>query len=363
MKTKISVVVGGQFGSEAKGHVCAQLTRRHQLRDERPLVAIRVAGPNAGHSAVDREGNKWALRQLPVAAVIDPDAILVIADGSEIDPPVLEDEIMMLESAGFKIRDRLWVSGQATIVENEHKARETEHFGGGQSLVERIGSTGKGIGAARADRIMRHAKTWAEKADYPDTVVMAQKIERLIQQGAHILIEGTQGFGLGLHAGFYPKCTSSDCRAIDFLSMAGISPWHPNVTKLDVWVVCRTWPIRVAGDSGELAKETTWDMLGERSGGYIKPEYTTVTKKLRRVGAWNPALAQAAVVANGGGGEHGRVKIALMFADYLDPDKAGVYEPNEMGGIIDPFIRQVEKETGARVRMVGTGPGTVVWVD
>ena len=65
---KLQVIVGGQAGSEAKGHVAAQLASP-ELTPE-GLAAVRVAGPNAGHSAVDATGRKWALRQIPVAAVI-----------------------------------------------------------------------------------------------------------------------------------------------------------------------------------------------------------------------------------------------------------------------------------------------------
>ena len=62
----------------------------------------------------------------------------------------------------------------------------------------------------------------------------------------------------------------------------------------------RTLPIRVAGESGPLFAETTWEQLADESNGYIRPERTTVTNLIRRVGRWDSELAREAVQANGG---------------------------------------------------------------
>ena len=64
MPGKLQVVVGGQFGSEAKGAVAAHLAAK-----EDDLFAVRVAGPNAGHTVIGNDGREWKLQQIPVAAV------------------------------------------------------------------------------------------------------------------------------------------------------------------------------------------------------------------------------------------------------------------------------------------------------
>lgn len=309
------VVVGGQFGSEAKGHVAAQLVKRGQRLGRRHTL-IRVAGPNAGHSVVDEAGRKYALRCIPVGAVLDPDALLVIAAGSEIDLEVLHSEVDLLEADGHEVRKRLFVSDEATILTHAHKTAEA-------GMHESIGSTGKGIGACRADRIMRRAPIVGSFSNFPYTVVRDRHMRSQYRlPNRDVLIEGTQGYGLGLHAGHYPYCTSSDCRAIDFMAMAGVMP---NEGPVEVWIVYRTFPIRVAGNSGKLANETTWEELGQESGGYIQPELTTVTKKVRRVGRWDSSLARESWRANGGFGtqsEAWRTFAALSFVDYLDPEVA-----------------------------------------
>lgn len=322
----VDVVVGGQYGSEAKGHVTAQLVRSAIAAARRPdapqnptteVINIRVAGPNAGHTAYDDQGRKFAFRSLPVGAVIDPEVTLYIAPGSEIDLKVLRDEIEIAEAAGHAVKHRLYVSRQATVIEDRHKETEAT-----KDLVGRVGSTGKGIGAARAEHIMRNAAimadlfscddgdadavgwTWAEPEDLYATDRHAHELSQ------HIIIEGTQGYGLSLRAsGHYPQVTSSDCRAIDFLAMAGIDPTRYS-TRVTNWVVARVYPIRVAGNSGPMKGETSWEALG------LEAERTTVTQKVRRVGDWDADLLARAVQANGG---H-QAKVVITMLDQVVPE-------------------------------------------
>lgn len=374
---KIQVVVGGQYGSEAKGHVAGMLAQREREAGQEVTV-IRVAGPNAGHSARGvLDGEIWPLRQIPVAAVTEPSCRLVIGAGSEIDPQVLESEIEALDAAGYDVSGRLWIDQQATVITEENRRAEGGNDG---PLQSRIGSTGKGIGAARADRIWRKAPLVKDRPiqlvgagdpGYYANCDTAAQIRRWMAQGGQtVMIEGTQGYGLGLHAGHYPFCTSSDCRAIDFLAMAGISPWeqfgsqYGGTPEFEVWVVLRTFPIRVAGNSGSMLNEMTWEQLGEMTNGYIQPERTTVTKKVRRVGGWDADLAKAAVQANGGAPV---VRAALMFADYWYPDLAGargwsrVEEPSKAEIELQNDLEMVEEQIGCKIGYVGTGPASGIW--
>lgn len=324
---KLTVVVGGQFGSEAKGHVTAKLIRTYKDEYRHSNVIVRVGGPNAGHSAVGILDRKtWALRQIPVGAVVDLDAELVIGAGSEIDPEVLTREVSELDQAGYQVSDRLHIDAETTVIWPAHAEQEKMMNGlkiNDQSLVTRVGSTGKGIGASRADRIWRQAQRWSDIDDGGiDTVNLMYR--RLADSDTHVTVEGTQGYGLGLHAGFYPQCTSSDCRAIDFLAMAGLSPWHGFVDSLAVWVVARTFPIRVAGNSGPLYGELTWDQMREITGiPDLEPELTTVTKLQRRIGMFDKLLVANAMSANGGQ----NANLALTFADYVDPDLVNTNAP------------------------------------
>ena len=343
----LQVVVGGQFGSEAKGAVTAAICNS-EVRRTPYVTVVRVGGPNAGHSAVDHQGRLWALRQIPVGMVVDPNIAGVIADGSEIDVQVLADEVVRLEDAGHQIRHRLLVSDEATIINTAHKLIE-----GG--LVGAIGSTGKGIGAARADRAMRAAPRVADVGpmfrDLGFRVVhgpeLCRDLNAKVRSSRHVVVlEGTQGYGLGLHAGHYPQCTSSDCRAVDFLSMAGVNPWWLDDSQMAVHVVVRPYPIRVAGNSGPLKDETSWEALG------LKPELTTVTKKVRRVGLWNPELVKAAVAANSP-----NVILAVSMVDQVP----GLVEGDELTDKGADWLNNLEEEVGAQIGWYGTGPTLNDW--
>lgn len=353
----LDIVVGGQFGSEAKGHVAAQLAK-----DLDTVVAIRVAGPNAGHTAVDSQGRAWKLRHLPVAAVMNPECELHISAGSEIDPEVLQREVQELEDAGIEVHDRLYVDPAATVIEPRHQTHEN-------GLVNRIGSTGKGIGAARSDRIMRTARTWKDvepewsRVGYIEGALPERALQLATRVDGNIVIEGTQGYGLGLHTRYYPYVTSSDCRAIDFLAMAGISPWSLRPEQLHIWVVFRTYPIRVAGNSGPMHEELTWEQLAERTNGHIKPEQTTVTGKTRRIGEWDPRLARDAMYANGHPSRN--VHPVLTFVDYWFPELVGceIFPEQTEHPELHQLLRNVETAIQKPIEAITTGPATIAWRD
>lgn len=369
MGGRLIVVAGAQYGSEAKGHVVDQLSRPNVAGDN--VVVVRVAGPNAGHTVYglcpsDCEpddshmsgenwiGHPWRLRSVPVGAVSNPDADLVIAAGSEIDRSVLMDEVVALDAAGYKVSSRLRIDDQATILEPKHINQEVA-----DGIQQRLGSTAKGIGAARAERIWRIAQTWGETMPPDDRQVTSEFIRARMSQGATVIIEGTQGYGLGLHAGNYPKCTSSDCRAIDFLSMAGVSPWWPEVAEFAVWLAARVRPIRVAGNSGPMKGETTWQALN------LPEEFTTVTKKVRRVGEWDGELVRQAVIANGSAPV---VRLALTMVDSIYDEirnVEGMFDEvdwhHEAAPPLPGTIKAIEDEVGAPVRMVTTSPVNALW--
>lgn len=352
MSGSIQIVVGGQFGSEAKGHVAAILIEGAQLEiKDSGIVAVRVGGPNAGHTVIDDTGRRWPLRTIPVAAPISG-CDLVLAAGCEIEYSVLEDEVLSLEAAGYTVGERLYIDQAATELTGYH--HEIENAG---RMTERLGSTGKGVGAARAERLMRRAPIVADNDDFRNLGIICDTTTLLrerLRSDHQIVIEGTQGYGLGLHAGFYPFCTSGDCRSIDFLQQTGLPP-----QRVSTWVVYRTMPIRVAGNSGPMWNEVSWADLAKTSGGYIQPEQTTVTKKTRRIGLWDAELANSAWQANGGGDNDHAV---LTFVDYLDPKLAGCTSWQELvASNAWRVIEGMQDDVGAEFDLFTTSPTTHIW--
>src|SRR5208282_6903623 len=98
-----------------------------------------------------------------------------------------------------------------------------------------------------------------------------------------------------LQGGYWPKATSRDTTAAGFVAEAGLSPRDVD----DIVMVIRCHPIRVAGDSGPLPNETSWEKIMLDAGlPEGRREYTTVTRRVRRVGMFDAALVRRAINAN-----------------------------------------------------------------
>jgi adenylosuccinate synthase len=96
----------------------------------------------------------------------------------------------------------------------------------------------------------------------------------------------------------------------------------------------------------------------------LPEERTTVTKKVRRVGGWDADLVAAAVAANGG---FRSVRLALTMLDQKFPEVERLISKDALFSKHAPeeithFIKQVEVDAGAPVKMVTTSPRTAVWL-
>ena len=332
----ISIVVGGQFGSEGKGKVVLEKVRQHQKSAK---IVVRVGGTNSGHTAYDRQGRRWALRQMP-AGCIDHDVSVVFPPGSYIDPQILLTEIEQLRFP----KDRIFVSRYARIITDE--AKEWERAG---NLCNSIGSTGSGVGGAVMASVARGSENFelpshdAEHCE-PLSRFLSDTTDFLAKQlrtDARVIIEGSQGFGLSLlDGGYWPKATSRPTTAAGALAEAGLSPMDVD----DVTLVLRTFPIRVAGDSGPLRDETSWEKIAKITGKTDDiSEYSTVTRRLRRVGKFDAELVRQAISANN------PTQIVLNHLDYIDEPQ--MYScPHSKGRI---FVDDVEDKIGRSITYVG----------
>jgi adenylosuccinate synthase len=332
----VSIVVGGQFGSEGKGKVALRIAQ-----DESAAAVVRVGGTNSGHTAVDAMGRTWALRQLPVS-ILAPDTVAVLPAGAIVDPEIFLREVHALGLGP----DKVIISPFASVITPED--RDAERLSG---IVGGIGSTGSGTGAALVRRIARGKSTVLAGAVGPLQPFVqdaAGFMRTALNQNRWIVIEGSQGFGLSLlHGGYYPYATSRDTTAGAFLGEAGLSPMDVR----DVTLVLRAHPIRVAGNSGPLLDETTWERIAKNAG--LPDDYnelTTATKKIRRVGKFDAAMVRRAIEINN------PTRIALNHFDYVDP---GVREHRFNVNAL-AFLKKVENDIGREIDFVGTSPATLV---
>jgi adenylosuccinate synthase len=188
----VDVIISGQYGSEGKGQICAYLASEYQY-------LVRVGGPNAGHQVADPRYN---YRQLPSGTGSNPDAKLLIAAGSTIQPARILKEMSDLGVA----KERIVIDEQAMVIEQSDIDFESQTGG-----VATIGSTKQGSGAALARKILNRGKTpvfggaVCLAKDNPDLRPYVGSVGRELEDayagGSHVMLEGTQGTWLSLHHG------------------------------------------------------------------------------------------------------------------------------------------------------------------
>ena len=299
----VYALVDGQFGSTGKGLAAALIASR--VGNKIDWVTTN-AGPNSGHTSYwldpeTGEREKIVLKQLPTSAVIARKmghrVPVNINAGAIVNMDILTSEFQK-----YMDSEDVYVEHAAAIVKPENLIAD-------ELTTANIGSTGQGIGPALADKVLRKPKGVLAKYShlfppglmygYPDTQ------DVFSQTG---FMEVSQGFSLGINHGFYPYTTARECTVGAALSDASI---HPHYLRQTMMVV-RTYPIRVAGPSGPCyddQEETTWEDIGQA------PEFTTVTKKKRRVFTWSDHQFQHALQVNRP--DH----IFVNFMNYLPEDE------------------------------------------
>ncbi len=332
-----TIVVGGQYGSEGKGKVVALLASA----SESPWL-VRCGGPNSGHT-VTIDGRDVIMRQVPSCA--EPKkAIFCIAAGCIIDEPILISELDML---GID-RERIIVDPRAVVVTEADREAERDQLTG-------IGSTCSGTGAALVRRMSRqpevllaHSSKSLRARCRVETV--APLLHKVIDESGDVIVEGTQGFALSLlHGTDYPFVTSRDTTAAGFAMEVGLSPRLISA----IIMVIRTFPIRVGGPSGPFANECSWEEVQQISGApQMTPEYTSVTKRLRRVAHFDLESVKVACAYNR------PTSLAIMGLDRLDHRNLNVSDRSDLSPKALAFIRELEMETGVPVALIGTGFGT-----
>jgi adenylosuccinate synthase len=318
------VLLGAQWGDEGKG-------KATDLLGDRVDYAVRYqGGNNAGHTVIIGE-QKYALHLLP-SGILSPNVIPVIGNGVVIDLAVLLTEIKGLKERGIDTT-KLKISTNAHLITPYHRTidKVSERFLG----KSKIGTTGRGIGPAYADKINRIG---IRVQDLFDPSILRQKIEaalhdknqilikvfnrkgitidevmdeylgyaqilrpyvvdtsllidQALKSGKNVLLEGSQGTLLDVDHGTYPFVTSSNPTAGGASTGSGIGP--TKITR--VIGILKAYTTRVG--SGPFPTEL-FDADGEalrKIGG----EVGVTTGRNRRCGWFDAPIARYAVRVNG----------------------------------------------------------------
>src|SRR6476661_3431390 len=298
------VILGAQWGDEGKGKATDQLATTETI----DYVVRTSGGHNAGHTIVVN-GEKFATHLLP-SGILTPGATSVIANGVVVSPDALFQELDALLERGVDVADLVL-------------------------SASKLGTTGRGIGPAYADKINRvgirvadlfdegilrqkveasldlknHvlAKVYNRRAIEVDAIVeeLLSYVDRLrpmvkdtslllnnaLDEGRTVLFEGAQATMLDVDHGTYPFVTSSSPVAGGVCTGAGVGP-----TRIDrVIGVIKAYTTRVG--SGPFPTEL-FDEDGEKLW-KVGGEVGVSTGRDRRCGWYDAVIARYATRVNG----------------------------------------------------------------
>lgn len=330
---KADLIVGIQWGDEGKGKIVDLLAQKYDM------VARYQGGHNAGHTIVV-DGKTIALHLIP-SGILNPKAINVIGNGVVVSPEALIKEMKQFDN----LQGRLFVSESAHMILKHHilidQAKEKLR---GKNA---IGTTGRGIGPAYADKISRNGFRMGELRDVEklsdgimeycaqnrpllnalgieipqkeellaELVIYArallpfisnttQQVWTALKEKQRVLLEGAQGTMLDIDHGTYPYVTSSTTTAAGACTGLGLSPKDIGTVTGIAKAYCTRvgngpFPTEEFGDLGDLMRKQ----------GH---EYGTTTGRPRRCGWFDAVACKHACRINGVD------KLAVMKLDVLD---------------------------------------------
>ena len=318
------VLVGAQWGDEGKGKAT------DLLGGSVDYVVRYQGGNNAGHTVVIGD-QKYALHLLP-SGILSPGCVPVIGNGVVIDPAVLFAELDGLDQRGVDT-SRLLISANAHLITPYHRTMDkvSERFLG----KNKIGTTGRGIGPTYADKINRIG---VRVQDLFDPSILRQKVEgalrdrnqmlvkvynrralsaeavveeylgyaerlrpmmadtslivnKALDEGKVVLLEGGQGTLLDVDHGTYPFVTSSNPTTGGACTGAGIGPTRISRTigilkAYATRVGAGPFPTELFDENGEALRR-------------IGHEYGVTTGRDRRCGWFDAPVARYASRVNG----------------------------------------------------------------
>ena len=330
---KADLIVGIQWGDEGKGKIVDRLAQQYDM------VCRSQGGHNAGHT-IWVDGVRYALHLIP-SGVLNKDAVNVIGNGVVLCPEAIIKEMAQFEN----LKGRLFISDKAHLNLPYHALvdQAKEILKGDKA----IGTTGKGIGPAYADKISRTGHRAGELLDpnklcasimenfaqnkpifdalgiatpaqdelLVELIEYKEKLGEFITNTTNmvwealdankkILLEGAQGTLLDIDHGTYPYVTSSNTVSAGACTGLGISPKDIGTVTGIVKAYCTRvghgpFPSEDFGDAGNTMAD-------------VGKEVGTTTGRRRRCGWFDAVSVKYSSRLNGCD------QFALMKLDVLD---------------------------------------------
>jgi adenylosuccinate synthase len=339
-KGNVTVIIGGQWGDEGKGKLIDILSQ------DSDMIVRPTGGANAGHTVYvkdpvhENESRKYVFHLMP-SGVLNPKSACIIGNGCVMSLPTFFEEVDFLKEGGIEVEGRVFISDRVHLVFEYHKIIDKlieERKG-----KEKVGTTGRGIGPTYTEKISRTGIRLHELLDFarfeihmreniatlkkmydfefdiqpeidyyrrilprimPYIKDTAPMINKAIDEGKNVLLEGANGTLLDIDHGTYPFVTSSNATIGGVVSGSGVG-----ATKIkEIVGIMKAYCTRVG--SGPFPTELT-NKLGEDlriKGG----EFGATTGRPRRCGWFDAVASRYSVMINGMTG------INLTKLDVLD---------------------------------------------
>lgn len=319
----VQVILGAQWGDEGKGKIVDLLS------DNIDITARYQGGANAGHTII-YENNQFVLHLIP-SGIFNNNVICVIGNGVVFDPEAFLKELQMLKNLNIDFKNRILISHNAHLIMPYHKILDRIK----ENKIDKIGTTGMGIGPAYVDKASRIG---IKTLDLLDKKILKEKIKKNLQyyndlfqkiyntkpvnenemisqyemyasqiedfitdtslylnnaikSGKRIIAEGAQGTLLDIDHGTYPFVTSSNPTAGGVCIGLGIPP--TSITS--ILGVVKAYCTRVG--EGPFPTELN-NELGEKIR-RIGAEYGATTGRPRRCGWFDAFALKYSIMING----------------------------------------------------------------
>lgn len=411
------VLIGAQWGDEGKGKAT------DLLGDQVDYVVRFQGGNNAGHTVVIGD-KKFALHLLP-SGILTPEVTPVIGNGVVIDLEVMFQELDGLIDRGVDV-SKLKISANAHVITPYHVTVDKvgERFLGKRA----IGTTGRGIGPTYMDKIGRLG---VRIQDLFDPSILTQKVEgslasknellvkiynraavktedvvaellsfgerlapmvadtslllnKALDEGKTVLLEGGQGTLLDVDHGTYPFVTSSSATAGGATTGSGIGP-----TRISgVIGILKAYTTRVGSGPFPTELFDEWGEYLRTQGG----EVGVTTGRDRRCGWFDAPIARYATRVNGltdffltkldvltgveqipvcvaydvDGVTHEELPVSQSDLHHATPiyemfpgwteDITGAREFSDLPKNAQDYVLALERMSGTRISAIGVGP-------
>ena len=391
-----AIIVGAQWGDEGKGKIVDALS------EEANLVVRFAGGANAGHTLVV-SGRKIVLHLVP-SGILRASCMNIIGPGCVVDPEALEKELGELAEAGIKpTTKQLALAKEAHLVTPYHRAVD-------KATGAKIGTTGRGIGPAYADKALRvgiraedlendsvmqdrlasqraHAhKVLGSDADLPSVAEAVAQVRKASKTFAHfiadtaelllaartaksrVVYEGAQGALLDIDQGTYPFVTSSNTSVASAAAATGVyTEFQKRVAVLKAYttrVGHGPFPTEIEGELGDKLRERGSE-YGATTGRPRRCGWLDLVslKRVFRTNAFTHFALTKLDVLSG----FGPIQVAVSHAsdgtpEYrefaaIDGDLTLCKGFDDLPKAARDYVTMLETELGAKLLLLSTGPG------